>query len=108
MGTLDPIQAAEIQTFDIEHPWMERDDHFRLREISLTYELPGDFVEGYGVSRAAITLSGRNIWTPWVHESFSQPGLDPETRRTRDNPWGWQQTQAPLPHSFLLSFRVRF
>ncbi len=108
MGTLDPIQAAEIQTFDIEHPWMERDDHLRLREISLTYELPGDFVEGYGISRAAITLSGRNIWTPWVHESFSQPGLDPETRRTRDNPWGWQQTQAPLPHSFLLSFRVRF
>ncbi|MDE0074235.1 MAG: TonB-dependent receptor [Gammaproteobacteria bacterium] len=108
MGTLDPIQAAEIQTFDIEHPWMERDDHLRLRELSLTYELPGDFVEGYGVSRAAITLSGRNIWTPWVHESFSQPGLDPETRRTRDNPWGWQQTQAPLPHSFLLSFRVRF
>ena len=87
---------------------MERDDHLRLREISLTYELPGDFVEGYGVSRAAVTLSGRNIWTPWVHDSFSQPGLDPETRRRRDNPWGWQQTQAPLPHSFLLSFRVRF
>lgn len=108
LGTLDPILAAEIQTFDIEHPWMERDDHIRLREISLTYELPSGFVEGYGVSRASVTVSGRNIWTPWVHESFSAPGLDPETRRTRDNPWGWQQTQAPLPHSVLVSMRVTF
>ena len=58
LGTLDPIEAAEIQTFDIEHPWMERDDHIRLRELALTYELPSGFVEGYGASRASITVSG--------------------------------------------------
>ena len=108
LGTLDPILAAEIQQFDIEHPWMERDDHVRLREVSMTYELPSGFVEDFGVSRASLTVSGRNIWTPWVHEDFSAPGLDPETRRTRDNPWGWQQTQAPLPASVLVSMRVTF
>ena len=61
-----------------------------------------------GVSRAMITVSGRNLWTPWVHSSFRESGLDPETKRQRTVPWGWQQTQAPMPHTIRATLRLTF
>lgn len=108
LGTLDPIEAAEISVPDIEHQWMERDDFIRMRDISATYTLPSNLAGRMGVSRAMITVSGRNLWTPWVHPSFRESGLDPETKRQRTVPWGWQQTQAPLPHSIVTTVRVTF
>ncbi len=111
-GTLDPILAAEIQVLDIEHPWLERDDFIRLRDLSASYILPGDMVERFGLSRASLTVSGRNLWTPWVHPSFSDPSLDPETKRDRSGgnlPFQrWEQTQAPMPASVVTTIRVTF
>jgi hypothetical protein len=56
----------------------QREDHFRMREVSLNYTLPSSLIGGMGVSRAAFTVSGRNLWTPYVHDSFTD--LDPEAR----------------------------
>ena len=112
LGTLDPILAAEIQVFDIEHPWMEREDFVRLRDLSVSYNLPRSLVEGMGVARASLTLTGRNLWTPWVHPTFSDPSLDPETKRDRSTAnlrfQRWEQTQAPMPASVLTTIRVTF
>jgi hypothetical protein len=108
LGTLDPIVAAGIQLVDIEHTWFERDDFIRMRDLSATYSLPNAWIQGFGVSRASLMVSGRNLWTPWVHPSFRQSGLDPEVKRQRSVTWGWQQTQAPMPHSFVTTMRVTF
>lgn len=111
-GTLDPILAAEIETLDIEHPWLERDDFIRLRDLTATYNLPSGMVEGFGAARATISVSGRNLWTPWIHPEFSAASIDPEAKRDRstaNRPFQrWEQTQAPLPSSIVTTIRVTF
>ena len=48
-------------------------DFIRLREVSFTYELPGDLLNRLNLRRASFTVSGRNLalWTKY-------PGVDPE------------------------------
>jgi len=106
-GELDPILAAGIQLVDIEKTWFQRDDFFRLRDLSVSYNLPSRWTEGFGVSRAAITMTGRNLWT-WVHPEFSAPNLDPEAKKPHNVLYAWQQVQAPLPHSFVTTMRLTF
>jgi TonB-linked SusC/RagA family outer membrane protein len=104
-GNIDPIRAAELTELGIEHPWFEREDHIRLRDVTLGYNLPVSLAEKIGASRAAFTLTGRNLVT-FTHPSFRE--MDPEPRHNRDEPWGWQQNEAPLPHSFVTTLRVTF
>jgi TonB-dependent SusC/RagA subfamily outer membrane receptor len=104
-GKIDPIRAAELTELGIEHPWFEYEDHIRLRDITLAYTLPTSWAERIGASRAAFTVTGRNL-VLFKHPSFRE--MDPEPRHNRDEPWGWQQNEAPLPHSFVTTMRVSF
>jgi outer membrane receptor protein involved in Fe transport len=106
IGELDPVLAASFLTAGVEWPHHQREDHIRLRDISLSYSLPTGLVEGFGMSRATLTVTGRNLWTPYVHESFTD--LDPESKHTRDREYGWQLNPPPLPHSVITTLRVRF
>jgi hypothetical protein len=110
LGTWDPVDAAGVQLIDIEKTWFESDDFFRMRDISASYTLPSSLVEGFGVSRASITVSGTNLWTPWVHESFRASGMDPEAKKPVENGrnYNWQQTQAPLAAALTTVLRVSF
>jgi outer membrane receptor protein involved in Fe transport len=51
-------------------------DFIKLRELSLTYNLPFEAAQKFGASRASVTLSGRNLWmwTKYFH------GFDPEVQ----------------------------
>ena len=108
LGLLDPVVAAGIQLVDVEKSWFERDDFFRMRDVSASYSLPTSLVSRAGVSRASITVSGTNLWTPWVHESFRASGMDPEAKKPPTTNYTWQQTQAPLPASLVTVLRVTF
>ncbi|MSR21903.1 MAG: SusC/RagA family TonB-linked outer membrane protein [Gemmatimonadetes bacterium] len=110
LGQLDPVVAAGIQLVDFEESWFERDDFFRMRDLSLSYSLPGSLISGFGVSRASLTVSGTNLWTPWVHSSFRASGMDPEAKKPVESGrnYNWQQTQAPLPASLVTVLRVSF
>lgn len=48
-------------------------DFIRLRDVSLTYELPSDLLEQLSLRRLSFTLTGKNLalWTKY-------PGVDPE------------------------------
>jgi TonB-linked SusC/RagA family outer membrane protein len=54
--------------------FMEKADFTRLREVSATYYLPGDWAARAGAERLSITAAARNlhIWTDYT-------GLDPES-----------------------------
>jgi hypothetical protein len=108
---MDPILAAEIETPDVEHDQFERDDYLRLRDISVSYQLPDGWTERFGAARASLTLSGRNLFTVY-HPSYGKDGSrvhDPETKAQRNAPWpGWQQTRVPLAHSIVTTLRVTF
>ena len=70
--------------------------------------LPTSLVGGFGVSRASLTVSGTNLWTPYVHPTFRASGLDPEAKKPHTTNYTWQQTQAPLPASLVTVLRVSF
>jgi hypothetical protein len=59
--------------------YIEDADFIRWRELSITYNLPGEFVSPLGLSSASITLGGRNLklWTPTGYS-----GIDPESNET--------------------------
>lgn len=105
-GQADPILAASHLVAGVEWTHHMREDHFRMRDLSASYNLPNSWIDGFGVSRAMLSVSGRNLWTPYVHESFKD--LDPEARHSRNEEWGWHLNPPPLPHSIVSSLRLTF
>jgi TonB-linked SusC/RagA family outer membrane protein len=89
-------------------PYMEDGSYVKLREISLSYDLPESVVGrlfGGRVESARITLSGRNLLT---FTDYS--GLDPEVSNFGNQPIARNIDVAPFPpsRSFWLSFDVGF
>lgn len=82
--------------------WVEANDFFKLRSVSLSYELPQRFIPG---SRSArLTVSGRNLMTVTDYT-----GTDPETTDFRDNATSRRDYYVfPQSRSFLLSLTVNF
>lgn len=87
---------------------VESADMLRLREVSISYTLPGNFAGLMGVESATITLAGRNLalWTPYS-------GVDPETSvfsRTNggidDFAQGIEAFGVPIPRQWTVKFRV--
>lgn len=79
----------------------------KLREVSLSYSLPSSLLQrlGRGLTRAEVSLSGRNLLT------FSDyPGLDPEVSNfgNQQITRGFDVAPFPPSRSFWLAFSVGF
>lgn len=82
--------------------WIESTDFFKLRSVSLTYDLPDDLVPG--LRNASVTLAGKNLYT-----STDYTGSDPEVTDVRDNDFGRRDYyNFPSYRTFLASIRVTF
>ena len=74
-----PIDEQARAVASLLHPsqtvwgYMEKGDFWKLREVSVRYDLPEFLTSQIGASRGSITLSGRNLgtWTDYT-------GMDPE------------------------------
>ncbi|HUQ98500.1 MAG TPA: SusC/RagA family TonB-linked outer membrane protein [Gemmatimonadaceae bacterium] len=79
--------------------------YVKLREISLSYNLPGTFATRVGASRASISVAGRNLHT-WT----DYPGLDPEgSFQGGSRGFGqWEQDVTPQLRSYLVTLRLVF
>ncbi len=76
-------------------PYIERASFLKLREVSLTYELPEAWVKPLGaVETLHVSLSGRNLWTLTGYS-----GLDPEVSNFGNQPIGRNYDVAPYPPS---------
>jgi hypothetical protein len=92
--------------------WVEKADFWKLRSVSLTFNLPTEWVSSFA-SSAAVSLQGTNLlkWTDYT-------GLDPEIEDFADRvgqvPEGAgeygrrEYYNLPPARTFLLSFRVTF
>jgi len=54
--------------------FMDKADFIRLREASITYDLPVAWARAMRASTASVTLAGRNLW-----KSSNYAGVDPES-----------------------------
>ena len=93
----------------------------RLREISLSYDLPGNLAERIGARRGALSVGMRNVAMLWTaEEGWGTPrnGLvteklqgmhvwDPEVRATGANSVGYQ-TVLPPTASLTMTLRLSF
>lgn len=90
--------------------WMQQDASFaKLREVSLSYLLPDQWSQSFGVRQASVTASGRNLMT-WT--DFT--GLDPEASHiSYNNAYGAGTPdidfgQTPQPTQFELRINLTF
>ena len=60
--------------------WAEKADFFKIREVSLQYQLPESLLGG--ADAASLTLSGRNIFR-WTNDEWTH--FDPEMGTNSDN-----------------------
>jgi TonB-linked SusC/RagA family outer membrane protein len=88
---LYPIQEAHI--FDASF--------VKLREATLSYDLPGGTTRRLGLSHANISLTGRNL-ALWA----KAPHIDPETAFDASNVQGMEFAQMPTARSVGISISV--
>lgn len=90
----DNIEAA---TYDATY--------FKLREVSISYNLPKELVGKMGLQRARVSFIGRNLLL------FSDvPTIDPETYSIRNGLFvnGFESTQLPSTRSYGFSVNLGF
>lgn len=77
----------------------------KLREISLSYTLPGSFASRLGAARAQVSIAGRNLHT-WTNYT----GLEPEASfQGGTRGFGqWEQDVTPQLRSFVGTLRLTF
>jgi hypothetical protein len=98
----DPAERARwlsLQT--LSH--IKEADFIKLRELSLSYTLPGEWVSRVGADQASITVSGRNLWM-WT-KYFD--GFDPEVTFYSESDFT-QLDYASLPTMRRWSVSTRF
>ncbi len=96
--------------------WAEKADFFKIREVSLQYQLPESMLAG--ANAASLTLSGRNIfrWTndEWTHFDPEMGGNNDNNQISRDGeqPGGFLVTSIsehiPPPSIWTVALRVVF
>jgi hypothetical protein len=72
----DTVLFKELAVYRAAGPspeWIQKADFFKLREISLTVDVPNNLVRRTGAASASFVLSGRNLalWSDYE-------GVDPE------------------------------
>jgi len=77
----------------------------KLREISLSYNLPGTFASRLGAARASVSIAGRNLHT-WTNYK----GLEPEASfQGGARGFGqWEQDVTPQLRSYIATLRLNF
>ncbi|MBY0245093.1 MAG: TonB-dependent receptor [Sphingobacteriaceae bacterium] len=76
----------------------------RLREVSLGYNVPKNWIQKIGLSAARFTLVGRNLWI--IHKNA--PHIDPETAFATDNAQGLELFQLPSTRSYGFNLNITF
>jgi len=74
----------------------------KLREVRLSYNLPGTWARKFfGARAASIALTGRNLkmWT-------NVPNIDPEFAYSSRNDQGIEVNMSPNPRSFGFNLRI--
>lgn len=100
----DPRVIAQMQTSGTLVDFAINDASFtRLREVSLSFELPTALAGRMGARGATLSLAGRNlkIWTDYT-------GMDPEATFLSGTPGFLEQSSLPQLMQWVAMFNVNF
>ncbi len=113
----DPILVAHQATGAFGAAGFVNAGFGKIRNVSLTYELPGRWAGLLGASRGSVTMTGANLGTLWRAQDrkFGARAQDPEVRYNSPN-WygdpnltgGYTQESWPQFRRFLTTVRLSF
>ncbi|MBX6362411.1 MAG: TonB-dependent receptor [Gemmatimonadetes bacterium] len=98
---IDRLRCTLDANESLMHWWIEPADFFKLRSVSVSYELPSSLIRG--VRTAAITLAGKNLF-----KSTDYTGLDPEVSDLGYNLERREYYNLPPLRTFTAALRVSF
>jgi TonB-linked SusC/RagA family outer membrane protein len=78
--------------------------YVKLREVSLTYNLPTTLLSSTPIRGASISFVGSNLWII----SKNLPHADPEASQGSGNIQGWQSGVMPMTNNYGFTLNVRF
>ena len=93
-------ESTAFGTFSLFENWIEDGSFVKLRELSVSYVIPGRYVRGLGLGGLRATLYGRNLFSI---DNYS--GYDPETNVAGQSNTvrGYDFVQVPIPRTFGLT-----
>ena len=103
----DSIRVAEEQIGGIPDFYINDASFLKLRELSVSYNLPDPWARAIGASRATVSLAGRNLYT-WTR----YPGLEPEAMFLGGSRGGnfsaWEQADLPQLAQWIVTVNVGY
>jgi TonB-linked SusC/RagA family outer membrane protein len=76
----------------------------KLREVTLTYDLPRSLMAKTFIDGASISFVGSNLWI--IHKNL--PYADPEASQSAGNIQGWQSGVMPTTRNLGFSLKLQF
>jgi len=115
----DPILVAHMATGNFGAAGLMKAGFGKIRNVSLTYDLPTTWAGEVGASRGSLTLTVANLATIWRAQSrkFGMLGQDPEVRTNSATAYyggdpnltnGYTQESWPQFRRFLATVRFSF
>ena len=92
------------RTYSIAEEAIQDSDYMRLRQLSIGYNVPSDMLEGTFISKATISLIGRNLF----FLSNSTDNIDPESAYNNGNSAGLEWFGLPVPRTVGLNLNLKF
>lgn len=89
---------------NITEEFVYKADFVKLREISLSYQLPMEIIEKIKISNIDVSLVARNLWV--IHKKV--PNIDPESTYHAENPQGFEYFGLPRTKSIGFNLNVKF
>ncbi len=89
-------------TNEIHEPFVYDASFVKLRELTLTYNLPQKWIGKTGMKRASVSLYGKNLWVIWK----AVPNIDPESFYTNGNGQGYELYSYPNKRSYGISLTI--
>lgn len=91
-------------TNEIHEPFVYDASFVKLREVALSWMLPGKWVNKMKIEKASVSLYGRNLWL--IYKVV--PNIDPETFHTNGNGQGYEIYSYPNKRSIGVSLNINF
>lgn len=91
---VDPyVYYQKVSTWqeEIHEPFIYDASFIKLREISLSYQLPKSIVQKFRINKASVGVYATNIWLMYSNV----PNVDPETMLTNGNGQGYELYSYP-------------
>jgi len=91
-------------TKEIHEPFVYDASFIKLRELTLSYNLPEKLFKKLKMKLASVSLIGRNLWLIYS----KVPNIDPESFHTNGNGQGYELYSYPSRRSFGISLNFKF